>query len=93
MAREHDASMSLEYLDIMHKSVHRVLDPCDAQLAQVHEFTEPVNHAVGSARTERYEYFLALQIRPRAGMRYAHWTRKKWFMAAEKSLAEFLDSV
>ncbi|ORC92987.1 uncharacterized protein TM35_000023130 [Trypanosoma theileri] len=91
--QEHDASMCLEYLDIMHKSVHRVLNPCDPQLAQVHEFTAQVNHAVGSAHTARYEYFLALQIRLRAGMRYAHWTRKTWFMAAEKSLAEFLDSV
>ncbi|EAN97646.1 hypothetical protein Tc00.1047053507641.220 [Trypanosoma cruzi] len=88
-----DASMCLEYLDVMQKSVHRVLDPCDPQVAQVHEFTAQVNHTVGSAHTARYEYFLALQIRLRAGMRYAHWTRKTWFMAAEKSLAEFLDSV
>ncbi|KEG12753.1 hypothetical protein DQ04_01451120 [Trypanosoma grayi] len=91
--QDRDASMCLEYLDLMQKSVHRVLDPCDPQLAQVHEFTAQINHAVGSAHTARYEYFLALQIRLRAGMRYAHWTRKTWFMAAEKPLTEFLDSV
>ncbi|RNF04389.1 uncharacterized protein Tco025E_07954 [Trypanosoma conorhini] len=91
--KEQDASMCLEFLDVMQKSVHRVLDPCDPQMAQVHEFAAQANHAVGSAHTARYEYFLALQIRLRAGMRYAHWTRKTWFMAAEKPLAEFLDSV
>ncbi|RNE97147.1 hypothetical protein TraAM80_09473 [Trypanosoma rangeli] len=91
--QEQDASMCLEYLDLMQKSVHRVLDPCDPQMAQVHEFASQVNHALGSAHTARYEYFIALQIRLRAGMRYAHWTRKTWFMAAYKPLDEFLDSV
>jgi hypothetical protein len=90
--KKQEAQMCVEYVEALQKCVRRVLDPCDVGRAQYHEFLGQVNHALGNAHTARYEYFLAFQIRVRAGQRYAHWTRKTRFMAAEKSLVDFLDS-
>lgn len=90
--KEQDANLCIGLIEALQRCSRRVLDPCDVSRAQFHEFMGQVHHAVGNAHTARYEYFLAYQIRLRAGARLTHWARKTQFMAAEKGLADLLDS-
>lgn len=87
-----DPNMCIGLIEALQRCARRVMDPCDASRAQYHEFMGQVHHAVGNAHTSRHEYFTAYQIRLRSGSRLAHWTRKTQFMAAEKGLADLLDS-
>lgn len=82
----------IDLIEILQKSVNRLADVCDVARAQYHEFLGQVNHALGNAHTARCEYFYGYQTRVRCGHRLEHWTRKAQFMAAEKSLVDYLDS-
>ena len=90
--KEQDASACVQYVEALQKCVNRVLEPCDPARSLYSEFLGQVNHALGNAHTARLEYFTAYQARLRAGHRFAHWSRCTRFMAAEKSLADYLDS-
>jgi hypothetical protein len=90
--KEQDGNMCIQYIETLQKCMSRVLDQCDPARSLYCEFLGQVNHALGNAHTARLEYFMGYQTRLRAGHRYAHWSRCTRFMAAEKSLADFLDS-
>jgi Zn ribbon nucleic-acid-binding protein len=90
--KDQDANLCIGLIEGLQRCARRVLDPCDVSRAQFHEFMGQVHHAVGNAHTARHEYFTAYQIRLRAGTRLTHWSRKTQYMAAEKGLADLLDS-
>ena len=64
----------------------------DATKAQYLEFLGKVQHALGNAHTARDAYRRAWLARVACGQRLAWWTRATRYMAADKTLADLMDS-